>query len=128
MELLPNRLSVVMLYVSDMDRSVRFYRDTLGLPIRFASPDWTEFATEGVTLALHSGGVERSGPPEDTPSAGTVRTGWNVADIDAVAASLKERGVRFVLEPQEREGEGIKLAIFLDPDGCPLSLSQYVRK
>jgi lactoylglutathione lyase len=120
--MLPNKLGVVMITVSDMERSVRFYRDVLELPLRFQSPDWSEFATETVTLALHGGGVETP-PREGPPAAGGVSTGWYVDDVDATAAALKERGVRFVLEPQEREGEGIRLAIFLDPDGCALSLA-----
>jgi len=42
-----------IVFVSDMDRSITFYRDVLGLPLKFPSPEWTEFATEGVTIALH---------------------------------------------------------------------------
>src|SRR5689334_12596412 len=120
--MLPSRLGVVMITVSDMDRSVRFYRDALGLPLRFQSPEWSEFATETVTLALHGGGVEAS-PRQGPLAAGGVSTGWYVDDVDAAVAGLKARGVSFSLEPQERPGEGIRLAIFLDPDGCPLSLA-----
>jgi lactoylglutathione lyase len=120
--MLPSRLGVVMIYVSDMDRSVAFYRDTLGLPLRFQSPEWTEFETEGVTLALHLSDPAPEGfrPPQHP---GIVQTGWYVEDLDGVCAELKSRGVRFVMEPQTREGEGIRLAVFVDPDGCPLSLA-----
>jgi lactoylglutathione lyase len=125
--MLPKKLGVVMITVSDMDRSVRFYRDTLGLPLRFQSPEWSEFETEAVTLALHGGGVPRKDPPQHgPPAAGTVSTGWEVEDLDAVYTALKDRGVRFVMEPTLREGEGIRLAVFLDPDGCALSLAQSV--
>src|SRR2546427_5696732 len=48
---------ITMVMVSDMDRSVRFYRETVGLKLRFQSPDWTEFDIDSSTLALHSGGV-----------------------------------------------------------------------
>lgn len=119
--MLPNRLGVVMIYVSDMDRSIQFYRDTLGLPLRFRSPHWTEFAVEGVTLALHGGGTPGEG--NGGSDAGTVRIGWAVEDLDGVCAALKERGVRFTMDPKSREGEGIRLAKFVDPDGCELSLS-----
>jgi lactoylglutathione lyase len=123
--MLPNQLSIVMIYVSDMERSVRFYRDTLGLPLRFQSPDWSEFATETVTLALHGGGTPREGPPvSGGPVAGTVATGFQVENIRAAFAALSARGVRFVMEPKLQEHEGIWLAVFLDPDGCALSLSQ----
>jgi catechol 2,3-dioxygenase-like lactoylglutathione lyase family enzyme len=125
--MLPNKLGVVMITVSDMERSVAFYRDTLGLPLRFQSPEWSEFATEGVTLALHGGGAPRTGAPVGgPPQAGRVSTGWGVDDLAAVYAALKAKGVRFVMEPTTREGEGIRLAVFLDPDGCALSLAQVL--
>ena len=38
-----------IVYVSDMQRSLSFYRDVLGIPLKFESPGWTEFATEGAT-------------------------------------------------------------------------------
>jgi catechol 2,3-dioxygenase-like lactoylglutathione lyase family enzyme len=39
------QLDYTMIVVSDMQRSVEFYRDKLGIPLKFQSPDWTEFAT-----------------------------------------------------------------------------------
>ena len=48
------RVSYAIMFVSNMKRSVSFYRDRLGIPLKFESPGWTEFATEGATLALHS--------------------------------------------------------------------------
>ena len=32
------RVNYAIVFVSDMTRAVRFYRDTLGLPLRFESP------------------------------------------------------------------------------------------
>jgi lactoylglutathione lyase len=122
--MLPNRLGYVMVYVSDMDRSVAFYRDTLGLPLRFQSPFWTEFATETVTLALHGGAQPAESPSHGSKPAGAIGIGWSVADLDTVATMLKERGVHFVMEPKDQVDEGIRLAVFLDPDGCAISLSQ----
>ena len=48
------RMNYVIVFVSDMSRAVSFYRDVIGLTLRFQSPAWTEFATEGATLALHA--------------------------------------------------------------------------
>ena len=47
------KLRYVILFVSDMERSVAFYRDVLGWPLTWHSPERAEFATEGTTLALH---------------------------------------------------------------------------
>lgn len=58
------RLTYAIKYVADMDKAAAFHRDTLGLPLAFASPFWTEFATGGTKLALH--------PATDTQPAGSV--------------------------------------------------------
>ena len=43
----------VIKFVTDMNKAVKFYRDTLGLQLRFESRGWSEFATGETTLALH---------------------------------------------------------------------------
>ena len=48
------RMSYVIVFVRDMKRSVTFYRDVLHLPLRFESPEWTEFATGGTTRQRRS--------------------------------------------------------------------------
>ena len=52
------QIDYTMVVVSDMARSVAFYRDLLGIPLKFESPDWTEFLTGTTTLALHGGGLK----------------------------------------------------------------------
>ena len=54
------RVNYAIVFVSDMKRAVSFYRDIIGLPLRFESPGWTEFATDGATLALHATGGSSS--------------------------------------------------------------------
>jgi len=55
------RVSYAIVFVSDMTRAVSSYRSVVGLPLRFESPAWTEFATDGATLALH---VTEAAKPE----------------------------------------------------------------
>jgi len=120
-----NMMTMVM--VSDMDRSVRFYRDTLGLKLRFQSPDWSEFDMGATTLALHGGGKPsppRTGPPESL--AGTASIGFSVENVDAAYEQLKGKGARFVMPPKTQEAEGIRLAVMLDPDGLSVSLAQVI--
>ena len=47
------QLSYVIEFVGDMERAVKFYRDVVGLPLKFQSPEWSEFSTGDTTLALH---------------------------------------------------------------------------
>src|SRR4051812_23090091 len=75
-----------------MKRSVGFYQDVLGLPLKFESPGWTEFATEGATLALHVSEV--SSAAEDDPHkvpAGRCRPGLGIANLDDFHSRMMER-------------------------------------
>lgn len=122
------QIDYTMIVVSDMDRSVEFYRDKLGIPLKFQSPEWTEFATGATTLALHGGGVPAEGSPQGDPSkrAGACSIGFNVQDVDQTYEELKAKGIRFVMPPTQREGEGIRLAVAIDPDGLPISFAQLL--
>ena len=122
------QIDYTMIVVSDMQRSVEFYRDKLGIPLKFQSPEWTEFATGTTTLALHGGGIPSQGPPAGDPSkvAGACSIGFNVDDVDKTYDELKAKGIRFVMPPTQREGEGIKLAVAIDPDGLSVSFAQLI--
>ena len=123
------QIDYTMIVVSDMDRSVEFYRDKLGIPLKFQSPGWTEFATGATTLALHGGGVPASGPPSGDPSkrAGACSIGFSVEDVDKTYEELKAKGIRFVMPPTRQEAEGIILAVAIDPDGLPVSFAQALQ-
>jgi len=122
------QIDYTMVVVSDMARSVEFYRDKLGIPLKFESPEWAEFHTGATTLALHGGGVAPAGPPVGDPSkqAGSCSIGFNVDDVDKTYLELQAKGIRFVMPPTQREGEGIRLAVAIDPDGLPVSFAQLI--
>lgn len=122
------QLDYTMVIVSDMKRSVEFYRDKLGIPLKFESPDWTEFLTGTTTLALHGGGVAKESSGDQSKFAGTCSIGFNVANVDETFAELQAKGVRFVMPPSQREGEGIRLAVCVDPDGLPVSFAQTLSR
>jgi len=124
------QIDYTMIIVSDMSRSVEFYADKLGIPLKFQSPDWTEFDTGTTTLALHGGGaVQNTEPPQDGQSrAGTCSIGFNVEDLEKTYIELKSRGVNFVMPPSQRDKEGIRLAVCIDPDGLPVSFAQTIAK
>ena len=120
------RVNYAIVFVSDMNRSVAFYRDVLGLPLKFQSPGWTEFATEGATLALHAAGGAGAEPDaaEHSP-AGRCRPGLGVADLDAFHRRMVEKNVRCLQEPKDVFGS--RVAQYADPDGLPISVGQERR-
>ena len=125
------QVDYVIVVVSDMTRSVKFYRDTLGLPLKFESKDWTEFQTGTTTLALHGGGTppppSRGADPERA-IAGACSIGFTVENLQKVFEQLTSRGANFALPPSERKDEGIRLAVCLDPDGLPVSFAEALQK
>ena len=121
------KLQLVIIYCSDMQRSVAFYRDQLGFPVKFESPEWTEFHCGSTTLALHiakpSGGVKwRQGKAE----AGQARPAFEVLDLEKFYQEKKAGGVEFSLPPTMQEF-GAKLAVLVDPDGLPVSVIEEKR-
>src|SRR5262245_11390842 len=120
------RLNYAIVSVSDMKRSVGFYRDVLGLPLRFESPGWTEFATEGATLALHaSDAPNRDAHEPGQFPAGHCRPGLGVADLDAFHARMIEKKVPCIQAP--REAFGARIAQYADPDGIVISVAEERR-
>jgi predicted enzyme related to lactoylglutathione lyase len=107
------KLGYAIHFVADMDRAVAFYRDTVGLTLKFASPGWSEFATGSTTLALH--------PASDQNPAGTTHLGLHADDVAGVHRALISAGVRFTREPTPEHG--VTLAEFVDSEGARVSLS-----
>ena len=117
------RIQYAIVFVSDMRRAAAFYHDTLGLPIRFESPGWTEFATQGATLALHAAEAAAStaGGSNETP-AGQCQPGFGVPDLDAFHRRMTERGVTCIEAPKSIFGA--RIARYRDPDGLAISVSE----
>jgi lactoylglutathione lyase len=125
-----SKVDYAMVIVSDMHRSVAFYRDTIGLRLKFESPGWSEFETGGTTLALHPGAPATAGDAatQSGPVAGTCSLGFSVPDLNSTYAELRERGARFVMPPTERPNEGIRLAVCIDPDGLGISFAEPIAR
>lgn len=107
------RFTYAIKYVGDMDQAIVFYRDKLGLDVKFESPLWSEFATGETVLALH--------PASEANPAGSVELGFAVDDLGEFYARRAEIGVEFTLEPKEMHG--IHIAEIKDADGGDLSVS-----
>jgi lactoylglutathione lyase len=109
-------LSYIIEFVADMDRAVRFYRDVIGLPLKFQSPGWSEFATGEVTLGLH--------PASDRNPAGKLEMGFSVPNIEQFHAEMVGKGVQFPMAPAKQDFGGM-LAQFVDCEGAHVSVSGH---
>lgn len=116
------KINYSIIFVSDMARSVAFYRDVLGIPLKYETPGWSEFVTEGATLALHASEAGSTNANTDRkPRAGQCRAGFNVEDLDAFHARMGEHSVECAQEPTETYG--VWIAQYVDPDGLVFSVS-----
>jgi predicted enzyme related to lactoylglutathione lyase len=107
--------------VTDIDRSVAFYRDVLGIPLLFQVPGqpMAFFASGDVRLYL--------GVPEAPEFASKVTLYFRVDDIDAEYARLAAAGVAMIDKPHAVHRDGgteLWMAFFTDPDGHHLAVMQ----
>ena len=107
------KLNYVIEFVADMERAVKFYRDTMGLPLKFPSPGWSEFATGETPLALH--------PASEKNAAGKVEIGFNVPDLAKFYEEMRAKGVKFPMPPKKQDFGGM-LAQFEDSEGAYVSV------
>ena len=102
------RVNYAIIFVSDMNKAVSFYRDVLGMPLKFQSPGWTEFDTEGATVALHaSEGANPCGDNGRESPAGRCRPGLRVANLDEFHRKMVENNVPCLQEPKAVFGSRI---------------------
>lgn len=116
---------VAFINVTDRERGLAFYSDTLGLPVR-SSDDFGDFLEAGPALIRLTALPDHQAHPHPV-------FGWNVDDISAAAQQLRDQGVVFTIyEGMGQDALGVwtapdgraKVAWFADPDGNVLSLSQ----
>ena len=51
------RIGNVILAVKDLDTSIKFYNETLGMPIKNERRNWVDLGTTGAMLSLHPASV-----------------------------------------------------------------------
>jgi catechol 2,3-dioxygenase-like lactoylglutathione lyase family enzyme len=122
------RITVITLGVDDLERSLRFYRDGLGLKTEgIIGKEFEHGAVAffdlqaGLRLALWPRGSisHDSGIPESKPSATNMSVGHNVsskAEVDAVMAQARNAGATIV-KPAHETFWGGYAGYFQDPDG-----------
>lgn len=108
--------------VSDIDRAIRFYRDTLGMRFLFAAPPGLGFFDlSGVRLML-------DGPAKAQAGNSSVIY-YKVSDLQAAFATLSERGVAFEADPHlvaKMPDHELWMAFFRDPDKNLIALMSEV--
>jgi len=105
--------------VSDMDKAVKFYVETLGLKVKARyGKHFAQVQAPGLVIALHP--AIKQGPPPGTD--GSISIGFLVDNLDGSMHELEAKGARFSNGTID-DGQ-VRLAFFTDSDGNHLYLSQ----
>lgn len=114
-------ISVTIVPVEDMARAADFYQTVLGLPLKFATPEWTEFETKPIVLALQLARAKFR-----RQQAEEARFTIDVEDIESETSRLKSWNVEFTVSPHEEEYG--RMAVFHDTEGNGIELVERRRK
>ena len=126
------RIRHTMMLVSDLDRSIDFYTQMLGMDVQRIRPNPEKHERVGYL---------GYGSEDEYPGLELIETGgpgrlkempkWYghvalyVSNLYALSEKLKSAGVKFTLEPQpNRPGSQDKVAFIEDPDGYILCFSE----
>jgi lactoylglutathione lyase len=122
-----NRVGYVILFVGDLERSVGFYRDVVGLPFKLQGDGYVEFATEGARFGLYDRGRlgELTGQDATAPGRPGGEVVFLVEDVDAEASRLRAAGATILAGPLDRAW-GHRTLHLEDPDGFVVELAQEI--
>lgn len=129
MNLIFSNLDYVVLIVSDLERSVQFYQDVIGLTLKHQAEEYAQFETGNTRLGLYTRDAMARllreplrSPPRDAPG---FEIGFKVEDVDSAYENLVLLGAQPAAPPQTRLW-GQRTAYLRDPDNHLIELVQDV--
>lgn len=112
------RVGNVILAVQDLDKSVTFYHEVLGLPIKTQRRTWVDLGQTGALLSLHPASITSDRSSNNIE--GGIVIGFLVGDVKSAIEEMRAKKIKIHREIVDRDAG--KNAIVLDPDGYMVSL------
>jgi lactoylglutathione lyase len=112
----------VILAVTDIDKSLEFYHEIIGLPIKNQRRSWVDLGTSGALLSLHPASLTAQHIGSSIENGITI--GFLVGDVKSAVEELRAKGVRIHRDIVKKDA-GIN-AVVLDPDDYLISLFEPV--
>jgi len=118
------RVGNVILAVKDLDKSLEFYHEIIGLPIKQQRKTWIDLGSKGALLSLHPASL--TAQHVGTSIDNGVAIGFLVGDLKSALEELKSKGVKVYRDIIEKDA-GLNV-IILDPDENMISLFEPLFK
>ena len=119
-----SQIGQIAVPITDIERAIRFYRDTLGMRFLFqAPPGLGFFDLNGIRLMLDG--------PARAQAGNSSIIYYSVSDLGAAFITLSERGVQFEAEPHliaKMPDHELWMAFFRDPDNNLIALMSEVKQ
>ncbi len=112
----------VILAVKDIDKSIQFYHEIIGLPIKNQRRSWVDLGTSGALLSLHPASLTEQHVGSSIENGITI--GFLVGDVKSAVEELREKGVTIHREIVEKDAG--RNAVILDPDEYLISLFEPI--
>lgn len=120
MKIMLNKLEGITLLVSDIKRSMEFYRDILGLRVNKESEKTIEFSRKNSTNTKLI--LELDNSNSDQNKKNSVIITFSVSDLNSIYNNLTEKKVNF--HKKLSDDSSGKNTIIQDPDGYLISLTE----
>ena len=113
------RIGNIILEVKDLEKSIKFYHEILGMPIKNERRNWVDLGQQsGGILSLHPASITTS--HTDSSKENGILIGLTVGDLSSAMEELSSANVKIFRDIQESQAG--KNAVILDPDGYLISL------
>ena len=112
----------VILAVKDLDKSIQFYNEIIGLPIKDQRKTWVDLGTSGALLSLHPASLNAQHVGSSIDNG--ISIGFLVGDLKSALEELKAKNVTIHRDIIEKDAG--KNPVILDPDQYMISLFEPI--
>lgn len=111
-----DKLFANCLLVNDFDKSLKFYRNILGLKVKDRDGKFANFVLDGASLAIfQKSEADAMFPKKHMGAGGGVVLAFQVKDVQKTCDELKNKGIDIFEGPKTTDW-GQTVAYFKDPD------------
>ncbi len=112
------RVGNVILAVKDIEKSLYFYHEIIGMPIKNQRRTWIDLGVSGALLSLHPASLTAKHIGSSIENGITI--GFLVGDVKSAVEELKAKGVEIHRDIVEKDAG--KNVVIRDPDDYLISL------